>query len=60
MEDEQKDYEVSYIIKHRKNEDNSLDYYVKWKGYNKNNNSWVKETDFNGKTLIDLYWNTLN
>ncbi|KAI9243204.1 hypothetical protein EDC94DRAFT_531518 [Helicostylum pulchrum] len=60
MEDEYKHYDVSYIIKHRKNEDNSIDYYVKWKGYNKNNNSWVKETDFNGKTLIDLYWDTLN
>lgn len=60
MDEKDNHYEVSYIIKHRKNEDESTDYYVKWKGYNKNTNSWVKETDFNSNTLIDLYWNTLN
>ncbi|KAI8327746.1 hypothetical protein BC941DRAFT_363916 [Chlamydoabsidia padenii] len=52
-------YEVSYIIEHKINIDNSKEYYVKWKGYNKNSNSWVKETDFNSKDIIEQYWNTI-
>lgn len=52
-------YEIAYIEKHKKNDDNSFDYYVKRKGYNNKHNSWVKENGFTSKDIIDLYWNTL-
>lgn len=52
-------FEVSYIVKHNENIDGSIEYFVKWKKYDKKYNSWVKEIDFNSKDLIDTYWNTL-
>ena len=52
-------FEVSYIVKHKENIDGSIEYFVKWKKYDKKYNSWVKEIDFNSKDLIDTYWNTL-
>lgn len=60
IDDNNDHYEVSYIIKHRKNSDNGFDYYVKWKGYDKKHNSWVNETDFDSKKLINIYWKTLD
>lgn len=52
-------YEVQYIIKHRKYKD-SYEYYIKWKNYNKEQNSWVKESDFTYKDLIINYWKSIN
>lgn len=48
-------YEIQYIIKHKKALDN-YEYLVKWRNYDKNNNSWVKENDFNEKEIIKEYW----
>lgn len=52
-------FEVSYIVKHKENIDGSIEYFVKWRKYDKKYNSWVNEIDFNSKDLIDAYWNTL-
>ena len=38
-----KSYEIQYIIKHKKVFD-KYEYFVKWKKYSKEHNSWVKET----------------
>lgn len=53
-------FEVSYIIKHKNNNDGSKEYFVKWKGYNKSNNSWVKKADFTSKDIINDYWNSIS
>ncbi|KAI8969524.1 hypothetical protein BDB01DRAFT_732282 [Pilobolus umbonatus] len=45
-------YEVQNIIKH-KGEGETLEFYVKWRGYNKKRNSWVKYKDFNENDIID-------
>lgn len=52
-------YEVSYIVKHKKDEDRNIEYFVKWKKYDKKHNSWVKECDFNSQDLINMYWDSL-
>jgi hypothetical protein len=52
-------YEVQYIIKHRKYKD-SFEYFIKWKNYSKEQNSWVKECDFTYKDLIINYWKSIN
>lgn len=52
-------YEVQYIIKHRKYKD-SFEYYIKWKNYGKDQNSWVKEIDFTYKDIVINYWKSIN
>jgi hypothetical protein len=52
-------YEVQYIIKHRKSKD-SFEYYIKWKNYSKDKNTWVKESDFIYKDIIINYWKSIN
>jgi hypothetical protein len=54
-----KTYELQYIIKHRGNIEDR-EYYVKWRNYSKNYNSWVKECEFVNKDIIDNYWDTIN
>ncbi|KAI8969395.1 hypothetical protein BDB01DRAFT_707446, partial [Pilobolus umbonatus] len=48
-------YEVQNIIKHRGDGD-TLEYWVKWRGYNKKRNTWVKHTDFHTNEIINTYW----
>lgn len=52
---QEKHYEVQYIISHRLNKNGIKEYFVKWKGYKKIYNSWVKECDFDDKTILDEY-----
>jgi hypothetical protein len=52
-------YEVAYIIEHKINLNGSKEYFIKWKGYNKRSNSWVKEIDFSSRDIIDQYWKTI-
>lgn len=49
-----KTYEIQYISKHRI-VNNNKEYYVKWKGYAKKYNSWLKEDDFIEKDILDEY-----
>lgn len=52
-------YEVQNIIKHR-GEAETLEFYVKWRGYNKQRNSWVKYSDFNETDIIKDYWQSIS
>jgi hypothetical protein len=51
-------YEVQYIITHR-GYDETLEFLVKWKGYAKKVNSWVKPVYFSDSNIIVLYWKSL-
>ncbi|KAI8989613.1 hypothetical protein BDB01DRAFT_833700 [Pilobolus umbonatus] len=53
-------YEIQYIIKHRKINNNEIEYEVKWRNYKKQYNSWVKESDFQSDDIIKKYWKTIN
>ncbi|KAF8329483.1 uncharacterized protein EI90DRAFT_1403915 [Cantharellus anzutake] len=59
-EDEgEEEYEIERIIKHKMGHLQSgvYAYFVSWKGYGDEENSWVNETDAEGaKELIDEYW----
>lgn len=50
-------YVVDYIIKDRLI-NNIREFYVKWKGYKKKDNSWVKEYDFSDNAIISKYLST--
>lgn len=54
----EKIYEVQYIIKHKKVY-NKYEYYVKWRKYGKEHNSWVKESDFEENDVIKDYWKSI-
>jgi hypothetical protein len=47
-------YEIQYVITH-KGCDNNREYFVKWKKFSKEHNSWVKECDFLEKDIIKEY-----
>ena len=51
-------YEIQYIIKH-KNTGNDIEYFVKWRGYKKKDNSWVKASEFNEHEMIKDYWKSI-
>lgn len=53
-----KSYEIQYIIKHKKVFD-KYEYFVKWKKYSKEHNSWVKETDFDTNEILEEYWKSI-
>lgn len=50
-----KTYEIQYIYQHRKDSDGKKEYLVKWKGYNKKYNTWVKEDDFIENDILIEY-----
>lgn len=53
------EYEIERIIKHKMGhlESGVYAYFVRWKGYGDEENSWVNEADAEGaKELIDEYW----
>ena len=60
-ESKQEVYEIEYILKKRKNENNETIYLPKWKGYkiNKSNKNWIKRddpyTEKGTKILIDNF-----
>jgi transposase InsO family protein len=51
-------FEVERIIKHKQEEGIKF-YWVKWKGYDSNSNSWVAEKDFDDLEMIRDYWKEL-
>ncbi|KAG2213303.1 hypothetical protein INT45_013461 [Circinella minor] len=56
-----KSYEVELILDHRYNSKYKChDYLVKWKGYGHKDNSWIIETNFNSKDIIDDYMKSIN
>ncbi|KAI8967334.1 hypothetical protein BDB01DRAFT_733943 [Pilobolus umbonatus] len=52
-------FEIQYIIQHRKMEDGKYEYEVKWRNYRKQYNTWVHEKDFGSIEIIKNYWNTI-
>ncbi|KAI8063943.1 hypothetical protein BDF21DRAFT_427840 [Thamnidium elegans] len=59
MDFEEEVYEVQYIVKHKKVL-NNYEYYVKWRNYGKEKNSWVKDTDFFETKIISEYWSSIS
>jgi hypothetical protein len=51
-------YEVEKILDFRREEDNSLSYLVRWKGYNASHDSWEPVTNFNSLKLVCGFWST--
>lgn len=47
-------YEVEKIVSHRYNGRRRL-YYVKWKGYSDEENTWIKKSDFVDGTMLQEY-----
>jgi len=57
---EEEEYEIEKIIKAERGrfESGRMAYFVKWKGYSSQHNSWVDEKDaVNAEELITEYWN---
>ena len=46
------------ILDHRGNV-GSYEYYVQWKGFSSEHDSWVVENDFNDTKYITQYWSSL-
>lgn len=56
MIDEQEEYEVEAILKHRKNKQGRIEYLVKWQGYPNSDNTWQTSKDLNNaKQILDVY-----
>jgi len=57
--DEEEEYEIEAILDAKKGKfpKNTLGYFVKWKGYDSEQNSWVREEDAGNATeLIEAFW----
>lgn len=52
------EFEVQYIISHKETSD-GIEYFVKWRNYNKSFNSYVKESDLVGEDIKNQYWSSL-
>ena len=48
-------FQVEKIIDHMVDNNNKLIFYVKWLGYSDDENSWVKQNDFNTKDIVNDY-----
>ena len=48
-------YMVEKILKHERRAKGTIFYYVKWKGYPDEDNSWVSERDFDDLAVIKKY-----
>ena len=57
IEEEEEDvgYEVEEILQHRKTS-SGYSYYLKWKGFSSNDNSWEDENQLDCKELLESYW----
>ncbi|KAI9486370.1 MAG: hypothetical protein EXX96DRAFT_548793 [Benjaminiella poitrasii] len=51
-------FEVEHIIDHRQSQkkDDSVEYLIKWKGYDDRFNTWERESNVYAKGLIYHYW----
>jgi hypothetical protein len=49
-------YEVAKILDHRKEDDQSLSYLVRWKGYDASHDSWEPVANFSSLKLIRAYF----
>jgi hypothetical protein len=49
-------FEVSRVLSHRETEDGSYEYLVRWKGFHKDEDSWIPYSDFNMPRPVKAYW----
>ena len=56
LDNEKESFEVEKILDHKEEADGSFKYLVKWKNNDESENSWVKDSDFDSKKLINKYW----
>jgi hypothetical protein len=56
LDNNSESYEVEKILDHKEEPDGSFKFLVKWKNFDESENSWVKDSDFNSKKLINKYW----
>ena len=54
VEDKDETYDIEKVIKER-TRNGKKEYYVKWKNYSDEHNSWVKESDFVSMEWLDEY-----
>jgi len=57
------EYEIEQVLDAKRGvfPDGRMGYFVKWKGYGPNENSWVDEMDaVNASELVDEYWRKAN
>jgi hypothetical protein len=52
-----KDYEVEEILQHARTRE-GIKYLTKFTDFSVDKSQWLKESNFNSKTLIQQYWNT--
>ena len=57
--DENTTFEVEKIIDHR-TRNGKIEYFVKWKSFSDDENTWEPETHFNTTECIEEYWKTKN
>jgi hypothetical protein len=55
---EQQHYEVEHIVQHKRNRRGENLYLVRWKNYQPEDDSWVKEQDFDDIAIIKKFWLT--
>ena len=56
----QSTYEVENIVGHKLDAQGEMLYEVKWKGYDKSENTYEQYKDFNSKSTITHYWKSRN
>ena len=52
-------YEVDYIIKHRETGEGTMEYYIKWKGYDLAESTWEPEENINDPQPVERYFKLL-
>ncbi|XP_055313216.1 chromobox protein homolog 3-like [Sitodiplosis mosellana] len=52
-------YEIEEIITHRRRPDGKFEYFVKWKGYDNNSNTWEPADNFESPRMLVEYHNSL-
>ena len=54
-EEEEEEYVVEKILKHKLNKNNEILYFLKWKGYPLEDNTWEPASNLNCPELIEQY-----
>jgi len=54
-EDEEEEYVVEQVIKHKITKKNKVEFFLKWKGFGSEDNTWEPAENLNCPELIDSY-----